>query len=430
MEGFVNESRMRNCWRIAFVAYGILSLSFMAGMGIGSGLLALTSVAFLASTWKQSGRATLREAFATPYLRLSFILFAACLLSLLAAMVFPVEGSQEGPMLSSLKKFHYFILPPLVAMAFLGSAGKMEDHPFWKAWAGMGALMGVLSICQFFGRDLFPEPWLASKFFRVMGDTGRFHGQGLMFFHLSFASCMCFVASAAWARLVFPRRGDQSRTLAFWAVVALLASFGVYFTYSRVAFFALALVLLVMAFMKRPILALVVSLLMVLTGMALWHGSQSFQERWVAAQGSNLERIAMWKSAWYMFESRPLTGVGFSRTGEISPWVVNNIVKKHTWFTSHAHNNVLDMLGATGAIGFLAFAAWWGFLFWVVLRAYRRSPNEERWLPAAALTGFLTFHINGLTQVNFWDGKSEHTLMIWVGVVVALWIREHQGQKA
>jgi len=58
------------------------------------------------------------------------------------------------------------------------------------------------------------------------------------------------------------------------------------------------------------------------------------------------------------------------------------------------------------------------------LWAFRRAPESRRWLPAAVFTGFLTFHVNGLTQVNYWDGKSEHTLMLFSGVAVALWLRE------
>jgi MYXO-CTERM domain-containing protein len=34
--------------------------------------------------------------------------------------------------------------------------------------------------------------------------------------------------------------------------------------------------------------------------------------------------------------------------------------------------------------------------------------------------------VNGLTQVNFWDGKSQHTLMLWAGVVLALAIRRRR----
>ena len=64
----------------------------------------------------------------------------------------------------------------------------------------------------------------------------------------------------------------------------------------------------------------------------------------------------MWQAARDMFLDRPLTGVGFSRTGELSPYYKKkNVYDETTDFTSHAHNNFLDILGATGGLGMLAF---------------------------------------------------------------------------
>jgi len=421
---------VRQIWRVALVAYGVLSLSSMAGMSIGSGLFACATLWFLVVAWQKGGRETLREVFSTPYSWFSLALFLACLISLLAAIAFPVVGTQEGPKLLSLKKFHFFLIPPLVAAGFLGTSDRLEEHPFWKGWALTGAIMGIVAMLQFFGRDLFPEEWLNSRFFRSAGTTGRFHGQGLMFFHLSFASCMCFVASTTWARVVFPRRMDSMRTRVFYGTAAALASLGVFFSYSRISFFALAIVVLALGFLRKPVWGLIVFLFIAIAGIGVWQSSDSFRQRFTQNQSGNLQRIWMWESAWAMFEMRPLTGVGFSRTGEISPWIMKNKIKDYAGFTSHAHNNFLDMLGATGAIGFSAFLLWWGFLFWVLAKAFQRAPPEERWLPVAAFVSFLSFHINGITQVNFWDAKSEHTLMIWVGVVLAMWIREKRKAAA
>lgn len=220
------------------------------------------------------------------------------------------------------------------------------------------------------------------------------------------------------------------RTRVFYGTAAALASLGVFFSYSRISFFALAIVVLALGFLRKPVWGLIVFLFIAIAGIGVWQSSDSFRQRFTQNQSGNLQRIWMWESAWAMFEMRPLTGVGFSRTGEISPWIMKNKIKDYAGFTSHAHNNFLDMLGATGAIGFSAFLLWWGFLFWVLAKAFQRAPPEERWLPVAAFVSFLSFHINGITQVNFWDAKSEHTLMIWVGVVLAMWIREKRKAAA
>ncbi len=422
----------KSYWSWAFAAYGCLSLSSMAGMGIGSGLFALASLAYFAAEWRGEGKAIAREAFLSPYSVFALLLFAASLISLLAAIAFPVEGSQEAVRLASLKKFHYFLLPPLVAAALLHVAPgqRLEEQKFWKVWAVMGALLGVVAMVQFFGDFLFTPEQLNSRFFRSVGRTDRYHGQGFMFFHLSFASCMCFVAAAGWARVVFPLAKDSLRNRALWALVGLLGSLGVYYSYSRIAFVALAFLILALFYLRRPRWGLVATLVVGLLGAGVWASSESLRKRFEYGLAGIKERTVMWRAAEDMFLDRPLTGVGFSRTGEISPYYKKKFVYDATTdFTSHAHNNFLDMLGAVGALGFAAFLGWWGFLFYASGRAFKRAPLEERWLPAAAIAGFLAFHVNGLTQVNFWDGKSQHTLMIWAGVALALWVRDRKRTK-
>jgi O-antigen ligase len=418
----------KRCWRIAFVAYAVLSISSMAGMSIGLGMFAAASIWYFSSDWRGRGREALREAFSTPYTWLSMALFLASLLSLLAAFAFPVEGSQAGPMLSSLKKYHYYLFPPLFAAALIHTSDSLERHPFWKAWAIFGGILGVIAMLQFFAANIFPYGWLGNSFFRPVGQTGRYHGQGLMFFHLSFASSMCFVASSAWARLVFPLRGDAPKEKVFWAASALLSTAGVYFSYSRIAFAALAIVVLVLGFLRKPLYGIFSAIFVGISGFLLWTFSPSLQHRFLDFASGTKERETMWRAAVAMVEQRPLTGVGFSRTGELSPWFVAHVLKQPLEFTSHAHNNFLDMLAATGLIGFAAFLAWWGFLFFASWRSFRLAPEGKKWLPAATLTGFLAFHVNGLTQVNYWDGKSEHALMLWTGVAVALWIRDSHAK--
>jgi hypothetical protein len=423
MELFSQAASAKRWWRIAFVTYAVLSISSMAGMSIGLGIFGAASLWYFVADWRGRGREALREAFATPYSWLTLGLFLASLLSLLAAFAFPVEGSQAGPMLSSLKKYHYYFFPPLFAAALLQTSDSPERHPFWKAWGIFGGILGVIATLQFFAADLFPYGILGNSFFRPIGQTGRYHGQGLMFFHLSFASSMCFVAASGWARLVFPLRGDAAREKIFWAISAALATAGVYFSYSRIAFAALAIVVLVLGFLRKPLYGVFSAIFVGAAGFLLWTFSSSLRHRFLDFASGTKERETMWRAALAMVERRPLTGVGFSRTGELSPWYVQHVLKQPLEFTSHAHNNFLDMLAATGLIGFAAFLAWWGFLFLASWRSFRLAPEGEKWLPAAAFTGFIAFHVNGLTQVNYWDGKSEHALMLWTGVAIALWVR-------
>lgn len=431
MEVFLN-AKQKSCWATALCVYAVLSLTSMALMGIGSALFLLTSVWVLRQPEsRQSARDFLIGA--KPWLLATGLYFGACLLSLIAARFFPVAANGLIGF-SELKKFHFFFYPPLIALALNLTAESIEEHPFWKFWLGMGILSALTAITQFFARDLYPESWLDGRFFRQIGMNDHFHGQGFMFFHLSFASCMCFVSAAALARFYWPLRGEVGAKRWRWLGLSVLVFLGTFLSYSRTGAFALVAIVFLLSFLKRPLWGAITLAVAVVLAAGLWQWSPTLQGRWRNNQVGNLERVRMWESAGMMFRDRPITGVGMNRTGEYSPLYATKIFGQRPQFTSHAHNNILDSLASTGLVGFAAFLFWWGVLITGVIAAFRAAPKEERWLPAAALAGFLAFHVNGLTQINFWDGKTQHTLMIWVGISLAIIIRlkareAHHGIK-
>lgn len=398
----------------------------MAGMSVGGALFLAASVWSVGRAWKEGAGKRLKEAFRHPVALASLAIFGVSFLSLAWAWISPPLGDPVSGF-KELKKFHHFLYPPFIALAFLYTADEVERHPFWKYWGGMGIFCGILACLQFFGRDLFPAAWLDGRFFRSVGDTGRFHGQGIMFFHLSFAACMSFVAAAGLARTIWPLKWDGKRERIFWACVTLAGFLAVYFSYSRIALAGLVVVAALLFFLKRPLWgAISLVLLLSLAGL-LWSQSQSLRDRFTQTSGSNAERVLMWESAWEMFLDRPVLGFGFGRSGRYTPVYAERVLGEKPHFTSHAHNNMLDALAATGALGLLAYLGWWLVLFVSAWRSFRAA--AEKWLPAAALAGMLAFQVNGLTQVNFWDGKSQHTLMIWAGVVLALSLRRRRQEE-
>jgi O-antigen ligase len=411
-------------WRsIALCLYGVLSLTSMAGMGIGGGIFALASlVVLLRSPWASVSKPFFETRF---FLFATALLFLAAVSSLFFAGLMPPMGGAPFRF-SELKKFHYFLIPFLVALAFLGSPRPMERHPFWLWWGGMGIFCSVIAALQFWGAYIFPSEWLTHRFFRPViagAGTNRFHGQGLMFFHLSFASCMCFVVTTGLARLLWPLKDDTRRVRVFWLVVAASAFIAVFYSYSRIALVVLAVVTGGLCFLKRPKLGIVAMLLLSIVATVVWKQADTLRSRFIHSNNTKSEREYMWRVSLVMFEDRPFTGVGFARTGGYSGLYAREAFKIEPRLVSHAHNNLLDIIAAMGIPGLIAYLAWWIFLFFASWRVYLFSKEEERWLPAAALGGLLAFQINGLTQVNFWDGKSQHTLMIWVGITLALWIR-------
>lgn len=392
-------------------------------MSIGGGLFLVASFWSVARSWRDGAGKRVKEAFSHPIAWASLALFAASFLSLAWAWFSPPLGEPVSGF-KELKKFHHFLYPPFIALAFLYTADEIEKHPFWKYWGGMGIFCGILACLQFFGRDIFPAAWLESRFFRSVGETGRFHGQGLMFFHLSFAACMSFVASAALARVLWPLKWDGKKEKIFWAAVAVAGFVAIFFSYSRIALAGILVIAALLFFLRRPLWGAVMLAVLVAGSALVWREMPSLRERFEQAGGATIERKLMWHSAWDMFADRPLVGFGFGRSGRYTPVYAERILGTKPWFSSHAHNNVLDALASTGALGLLAYLGWWGVLFVSAWRSFRAA--SEKWLPAAALAAMVAFQVNGLTQVNFWDGKSQHTLMIWAGVVLALSLRRRR----
>jgi O-antigen ligase len=430
-----DESNQKTARAIDIWAYGLAfwvlaSLTSMAGMAIGSTVFVICS---LFGIWQLRPR--LLVLLASPFFLATVFFFLAAFLSLLMSWISPPLGIPfEG--FRSLRKFHYFFLPFLVGLSLLGWVKyrrPLLEHPMFLVLLFMGAFISLVALVQFFGSHFFSPETLKHRFFREI-PTGqvptRFHGQGLMFFHLSFATAMSFVVSYALSRLVWPPKVSSGLSILSsrlpWVVLAMLSLAALFYSYSRIAWVALVAILVVVVALKRLRYSFFALIALGLFGSLLWFSSPSLQGRWKLGTYSFWERGQVWQSALAMVKDRPLTGVGFGHTGFYSdPYFRSVSGGEAPRFSSHAHNNLLDILAATGLVGFLAFAAWWLILLRYAFLSFLREPHN-RWLSGGLIAAFVAFHINGLTQVNFFDAKSQHSLMIWAGLVLGLhWM----GQK-
>ncbi len=417
------ETSTKKLWGIAFAFYGVLSLSFMAGMSIGGALFLLTSLfvffrqrTFFGLHFRALGR--------NPYLWVTIFLFLVSFASLASAWWDPPLG-EASKGFRELKKFHHFLYPVFVGWALIFLSEDLEKHPFWKWWGGMALFLVAVSAMQFFGKSLFPDEWLNHRFFRAVGATDKFHGQGLMFFHLSFASCMTTVAAMGLAQAFWPKPERTNKEKWFWWALGMGGLLAVFFSFSRIGFAAAAFVVVGLCFLKRPWWGLVSLMVVALLTFVLWNKSESFQRRFVDGQaGVRAERMVMWKASWAMFLDRPHFGFGFGRSGDYTQQYARKVLNGgEPEFSSHAHNNLLDALAATGWLGLSAYLFWFGFLMASAWKSFLRGAHKG--LAAGALFALLAFQVNGLTQVNFWDGKSQHTLMVVAGLVLALrWKRK------
>jgi len=109
---------------------------------------------------------------------------------------------------------------------------------------------------------------------------------------------------------------------------------------------------------------------------------------------SNMQRIAFYKTAYKAFTERPLFGFGY-RNFEPN---VKKLKRRYKigWpeFGGHAHNNALEHLASTGALGFIGFIVF--TLLWL------KNTYKEPILFAFVVS----FSLSGLFQYTFGDGEN------------------------
>lgn len=430
------HNRLHQVWFVCFCVWVAMSMTSMALMSIGSALFFLPT---LVALFYSDQRADTGYLLHNLFFYASVALFFVATLSIVAGQVWPpLEMHTDS--LQNLKKLRYFLFPFATAFLF-ANLREIPDfqHRFWRVLFAMALLVSGIAIFQFFAGAVFGEAFIEGKrFFRQIAATPYSHAQGLMYFHLSFASVMGFVFCFAFAHTIWHKK----RRL-IWLAISLITGLAWFFTYSRISMAACFFAVLCLLGLRKPKLGAIGLLLIVIGAAVAWQQSDALRKR-VLDKGGWRDREVVWASAMEMIADRPLLGVGFNQTGFYSAHYArryydrpeNAMAKRineihyypqKDWFSSHSHNNILDAMAAMGIPGLLAYLFWWGTLFYYAIRLYFDVKYQS--LAAALLTGGLVFQINGLTQLNFYDGKSQHMLMLWAGILVTLYFHRFANAK-
>jgi hypothetical protein len=89
------------------------------------------------------------------------------------------------------------------------------------------------------------------------------------------------------------------------------------------------------------------------------------------------------------------------------------------------------MLGGTGLIGTAAFLIWTAFTFQLALRTAKKAENagEHRLsdLAYGIFTALILLHVNGMTNVTFWEGKVMHQQMLGVSILLLIDLLHRRG---
>jgi O-antigen ligase len=355
------------------------------------------------------------------YEKTSWALFAACWFSLAMAGVFPFSyaGIEPEVTFHGFLKIWYLCVPSilfhLVLMGTRQDSGQIRSlldrcTRYW--FQALLVLFGV-AIIQFF------TGWPLKQ---AIPTNPTFHHVILFFgHHLSTASIIPFATFAA-ASIAFGKRKRTGHWPRLESTAALAGAMILFLSYARTAWLSLPIgvaLLLARSLSKKQFVAALLSMGILLTALSF---TPAMKERIRNNMGIQ-DRFLLWEANLDYFKNRPLTGIGWLKTQEMSGPYFKHKAPEHyrDYFWGHAHSNFFEMLGGTGIIGLLAFLAWsWMTLSLGYQTAQLGRGHLEGDLAFGLFIGLVLLHINGLTNVTFWEGKVMHQQMIAVGVLLVL----------
>lgn len=178
---------------------------------------------------------------------------------------------------------------------------------------------------------------------------------------------------------------------------------GLIFSFARGGWIAFLAALPFFFYKKNKKLFVSVCLIAVVVFGAAFAGSQKVRDVFTKRGRSNMDRIAFYKTAIKAFEEKPVLGWGY-RNFEANMIPIK--IKHGIEFPErggHAHNNILEHLASTGAIGVICVILF--YLFWM-LETYKFS-----FILFPVVINFLT---SGLFQYTFGDGENLFLIMtLW-----------------
>jgi O-antigen ligase len=418
--------------RTALSIYLVCTLTAMAPMSLGFVVL-LTAwlIPFIQNGFRLPAIYQSSTPWFQQYRLWGWILLIACWISLSAAGIFPKSyaGHEPEVTLHGYLKIWYLMIPGILVGVYDHASKKSEITwgSLLKPWWIMTVILMGIACIQFFTGWPISQP--------IPTNPGRYHA--ILFFghHLSTASIVLFPAFSALAIALGSQiRKDSSLArhgiskVLVWA--GAIAGVSVLFlSYARTAWLVLLIGLAIVAqyfFGKRITKKQwIASTATISVALIAFSQTALVKERITNLMGVS-ERFWLWRVNFQYFLDRPILGIGWLKNQEMARYFFDehDPQRIHGSFAGHAHSNFFEMLGGTGLIGFTAFLAW----SWFTLRLAHRL--RQQFIKAGdpvlsdlcfgIQTALILFHINGLTNVNFWEGKVMHQQMLAVGLLLIL----------
>ncbi|RYZ77742.1 MAG: O-antigen ligase domain-containing protein [Proteobacteria bacterium] len=307
----------------------------------------------------------------------------------------------------------------------------------YKVFVSVTALIAVYGIFQSItGIDL-RQPGSHKAVQPLMGmhapwRTAGFFGLPL---HYAYIAGQWVCLTLAMSLLTFKNR--KSAGWLFWGSLAATVFIGasIITSFTRGAWIAMAVAWLTIAWIAAPRLALGLLGSGLAAGALLFATFETFRVRLMSLfdfqYSSNSERLFLWRANFEMFRDYPILGVGNTENEARAREYVTKLGRPDH-FTGHAHNNYIQMLSGTGAIGFTLYMALISYMLWLTWRLWQMLPADKLWLRAIALGALgaqIHIHVGGFTEANFKALPTNHNLMVvWALVLSTTLLYGNRGR--
>lgn len=414
--------RQQNWIATGLALYAFLSLISMAAMSIGAGLAVLSmGIAFGPTEYARRVREAASQGAGKVFFFLSLGLALACLISLIAAWIWPLGygGKFVEIHLGKDMAKAWYLFWPLLLLPGLQALDERRRSRVLLTWLGTFALLSVLAVVQYYTG--FPKKQLIPS-----GTWNRYHATLFLGHHLSVASIFIF---PFFASLDLARGLKDARLKILAALLAILGAIALFLTFSRAAWLAVPIGLLLwLAWALKPRYALAALAMMAGAAAMFWKHPQIYYRIKETGFASST-RTELWKVNWMFFQERPLTGTGWHHNLELGGYYYHSIHPDGQFFGGHAHNNFLEMIASTGLLGALTWIAWCIGFVWLAWPLARRGGAAGPQFARGLICAWLVFQLSGLTQVNFWESKVLHQIM-WVTAWLLLWRSQQDSRPA
>ncbi len=372
----------------------------------------------------------------------AFVLLGFLLLTLLAA----TYAQNHTASLSHLSKD--VRLPMIFCIAWFASTYDPEKWRFYfYLFLGFASFIAIYGIIQHFTGTSVLKNGILSWYYptwnvQLVNDKLQVSWQvrGTYSHHLTFGGVFLWIWLFCFSLILFDNK-DRS----FLIMLAIPLTIVLVYSYARSAWIGtlvgIVCIILFRLKQKRGLFIGTVLggslLLVILTKLevtkALFYKLGTIGDRIVSitSASANNDRLYMWKAALTLIKRHPF-GVGAKNTNELQTIYDQITASTGHYFLNKAtmgvHNLYLQIWLMFGFVALLAFLLWIGMWLWRVYKGILQSEGYEKAILVGIFAGAIGFLIEGIFEVNFYDGEVQTMLLI--GMALSWAILHRQKQRA